>query len=124
LATADEGDRPLISRHMDIDPWELLGHLRFLSEEPVQPMHRNIVDIDIDYFTHHDLDGPFGQVFSDAYIASVGESLQRGIESGSFGVVTIALSPSTTGSWQLAERIAARLLEPLGLAAAFASGAP
>lgn len=70
------------------------------------------------------LGGVGGQVFSDVYIRELGRSLKAGLDAGRFGVVTVALSPSTTGSWQLAESLLSLLLEPFPDYAAFKAGAP
>jgi hypothetical protein len=124
FATNHEGDRLALARAQDIASWSLPSHFRYLAELEDGLSFPRIIDIDMDYFTHDDLDGPFGQVFSDEFIGELGESLRVGLENGRFGVVTIALSPETTGNWALAERLATKLLEPLGLASEFAAGAP
>lgn len=124
FASANEGDRPSVKKAMDIAPWKLPSHLRYLADPDESPLVSHIIDIDIDYFTHQDLDGPFGQVFSDDYIRELGESIRCGLENDRFGVVTVALSPTTTGSWELAERLTVTLLNPLGLDREFLAGAP
>jgi hypothetical protein len=124
FATNHEGDRPALARAQDIAPWSLPSHFRSLAEREKGLTFPRIIDIDVDYFTHQDLDGPFGQVFSDTFIRELGDSIRIGLDNGQFGIVTIALSPETTGSWPLAERILQLLLEPLGMAGEFASAAP
>jgi hypothetical protein len=111
FATADEGDRLATSRAQHMKPWSVPGLMQYLAEPVDHLAFPTIVDIDIDYFARHDLDGAFGPVFSDEYIGEIGRALRVGLESGRFGVVTVALSPETTGSWSLAERLLATLLE-------------
>lgn len=112
FASGDEGDDPFLPRSRRINPWKLPELMAYLAEADDSGGLPTpcIADIDLDYFTHHDLDGAFGQVFSDGFIEEIGESLYEGVESGRFGVATIALSPETTGSWDLAEHILSKLL--------------
>lgn len=112
FATAGEGAPLSIpeSKLQTISPWDLPAHLRWMAgpTENTQPF---IVDIDIDYFTHLDYDDRVGQVFSDQYIRELGAAINEGLSNNRFGVVTIALSPTTTGSWELAEELCYVLLE-------------
>ena len=124
FATAGEGDHPAIPKAQHIGPWKLPAHLRYLAEAEEGMAWPRILDIDIDFFTHADLDGPYGQVFSDDYVSELGQSIRVGLDNDRFGVVTIALSPETTGSWPLAERLLETLLDPIGLATDFFSQAP
>jgi len=124
FATADEGDPPLLGRAQHVRPWNLPGTLAWLASTDEQLQSPVILDIDIDYFTHHDLDGAFGQVFSAEYIGEVGQHLCDGLARGRFGVVTIALSPDTTGSWMLAERVLSLMLEHFPEYAHFNGGKP
>jgi hypothetical protein len=124
FATGDEGDRPQIPAASFVRPWSVPGVLRDLAQPAEDLAYPQIIDIDVDYFTYHDLDGAFGQVFSDTYILEIGESLRQGLDSGRFGVVTIALSPDTTGSWPLAERILGLLLSKIGGLSEFRAGTP
>lgn len=110
FATANEGDAPPMERAQHIDPWRLLAHLDFLADADEPGSVPRIIDVDLDYFARHDLNGAFGQVFSDEYLEQFGASLRRGYESGRFGVITVALSPTTTGSWPLAERLLGKVL--------------
>ena len=110
FATAGEGDRPPLPQAQHLSPWSLPAHLRSLAE-PDEQSYPAVVDIDIDYFTHAEEDGTFGRVFSDPYLRELGASVGAGLANGRFGVVTVALSPTTTGSWQLAEEICCVLLE-------------
>lgn len=124
LATADEGDNPQLPRSVHVRPWSLPGYLAHLAAADQEDGPPCIVDVDVDYFAWHDLDGAYGQVFSDVYIRDLGRSLKAGLDSGQFGVVTVALSPSTTGSWLLAEHVLSLLLEPFPEYAAFEAEAP
>jgi hypothetical protein len=124
FATADEGDQPAIPRMQQISPWDLPGYLSHFVAADYSPARSGIVDVDIDYFTRHDLDGAFGQVFSDEYIREIGRHLYTGLSNGRVGVATIALSPETTGSWTLAERVLSILLSPFNEFSEFPMGAP
>jgi len=124
FATADEGDDPCIPDSTHLQPWSLPTHLAFLADPNLEDAPPCIVDVDIDYLSWQAPDGACGQVFSDAYIRDLGLSLKAGLDSGRFGVVTVALSPSTTGSWQLAEHLLSLLLEPFPEYAVFAAEAP
>lgn len=124
FATAGEGDLPPIPRMQQIDPWDLPGYLAHFVADGGSTWKSSIIDIDVDYFTRHDLDGAFGQVFSDDYIREIGRSLYTGLANGRVGVATIALSPETTGSWTLAEHVVSVLLSPFSEFADFAVGTP
>lgn len=124
FATADEGDDPRLPRSQHIKPWSILGQLSHLSEARDDCERPCIVDVDIDYFAWQGLDRAFGQVFADDYVRQLGKCLKAGLDTGRFGVVTVALSPSTTGTWELAERLLAILLEPFPEYVEFATGAP
>lgn len=114
--TDAEDDFPAIPRATTISPWKLPAHLAFLAKPASQELADGcIVDVDVDYFTRRELDGAFGPVFSPSYVREVGRSLKAGLDSGRFGIVTIALSPETTGSWSLAEEQLAYLLEPFSV---------
>jgi hypothetical protein len=124
FATAGEGDPLETSRVQQIDPWGLPGMMRYLAEPSETFDYPAIVDLDIDYFTRHDLDGAFGSVFSDEYLTEIAAALRIGLDSGRFGVVTIALSPETTGCWSLAETMLRKLLSRIDGADAFFNGVP
>lgn len=124
FATAGEGDPPAILCAQHVDPWQLPSHFRYLAESDLRQAPPRIVDIDIDYFTHQDLDGAFGPVYSDSYIEELARSLRMGYENDRFGVITIALSPTTTGSWSLAENVLRKLLCQFPEADDFFAGAP
>lgn len=113
FATAGEGDLPLIPGAGLVNAWDLPTLLRHLSKPKEEMKVPQIVDVDIDYFTHHDLDGTAGQLFSDTYIRGLGNALREGLQSRCFGMVTVALSPDTTGSWELAEHILSLLLSDM-----------
>ncbi|MCX6026884.1 MAG: hypothetical protein NTY23_11605 [Chloroflexi bacterium] len=123
FATADEGDMPAILRARHLKPWAVPACLRFLAD-PEEMVKDCIIDIDMDYFAHKDLDGPFGSVYSDNYLRELGSALALGIQNGRFGVVTIALSPTTTGNWQLAEALCETLLWAFPEAGQLWEGAP
>ena len=63
-------------------------------------------------------------VFSPDYVRGIDRSILAGLKSGRLGVVTIALSPETTGSWELAEQQLAHLLEPFPEYDEFRAGSP
>jgi hypothetical protein len=124
LATANEGDVPAIPQARHVDPWGLPAHVSHLAERGDEPDYPRVVDVDVDYFSRRDVGGTFGPVFSDDYVAEVGRALRRGLDTGRFGVVTIALSPETTGSWTLAERLLSVLLASFPEYGEFVAGAP
>jgi hypothetical protein len=126
FATDGEGDYPLIPRAQHLSPWKVPGHLAYLILEDRVMAPANIIDIDIDYFTRSDFGGElFGRVFSDEYVRDIGTSLANALSADRDDVVTIALSPSTTGSWPLAERVLAALLAPMpDILSEFLAGAP
>lgn len=125
FATAGEGDRPLAPRMLDVKPWHVPRTLAYLATSEEHLQYPCIVDIDLDYFSHNDVDShPFDQVFSDSYLADIGHQLKQGLSNGRFGVVTIALSPETTGSWALAEHLLSVLLSPFTELAEFQTGSP
>jgi len=111
FATACEGVPLDVPDLQTISPWNLPAFLKYVVSDPEKQNHPFIVDIDIDYFTHLDLDGHQGQVFSDQYIRELGSALVTGLANGTIGVATVALSPTTTGSWELAEELCWILLE-------------
>ncbi|MFH0870951.1 MAG: hypothetical protein V1878_00445 [bacterium] len=123
FATAAEGEPPPIPDLQTIDPWNLPARLRWMAK-PSEEDLSSIIDIDIDYFTHLDDDGLFGGVFSDQYLRELGSALGEGLTNDSFGVVTVALSPSITGSWQLAEELCWALLEGYPSLPELRAGAP
>lgn len=123
FATADEGSRLEIPGLESLDPWQLQRHLKFMAESSHEDLP-TIVDVDIDYFTYQGRDGRFGRVFSDQYISDLGLALFEGLQSHRFGIVTVALSPTTTGSWQLAEELLGVLLQEHPCFAEFQTGAP
>lgn len=125
FATAGEGDFPLIPRANHVGPWKVPRLLQYLAEPVDHLSFPEILDLDIDYFSQADHGGPFGRVFSDEYIGEIGRAVATGLECGRFGVITIALSPETTGSWRLAEELLSVLLAPMPrLYEEFAAGAP
>ena len=124
FATACEGDDPRIPRARMCRPWALLAALSALADPAEEHSTPCIVDIDIDYFTGEGVDSAYCQIFSDDFIRCVGLQLQRGITNGRFAVVTVALSPETTGSWSLAERTLALLLEKFSTFDSFRAAAP
>jgi len=123
FATAGEGEPPPIPDLQTIDPWNLPARLRWMAK-PSEEDLSSIIDIDIDYFTHFDDDGLFGRVFSDQYLRELGSALGEGLTNDSFGVVTVALNSSITGSWQLAEELCWALLEGYPSLPELRAGAP
>jgi hypothetical protein len=123
FATEEEGMAPAITTRKYKSPSELPAMLR--STAPVNDEgYPLIVDIDIDYFTHLEDDGSYKQLFSDKYIHELGTALCEGLSDGRFEVVTIALSPTTTGSWQLAEQLCWSLLDKFPCLPILRAGAP
>ena len=123
FATAGEGDAPRVPNPEDINPWDLPARLRWMAK-PSEEELSSIIDIDIDYFTYSRDDGLSGQVLSDQYLRELGSALSEGLANNRFGVVTVALSPSTTGSWQLAEELCWALLEGCPSLPELRAGAP
>lgn len=110
FATAGKGEPLHVPNSQTIDPWNLPAYLRWAAE-PNEQAHPFIIDMDLDFFTHCDADGHKGQVFSDQYLHELGSALVAGLTNKTIGVVTVALSPSTTGSWELAEELCWTLLD-------------
>lgn len=117
LATAGEGDRPRQPTQEEIDSWELLEHLASIIEIDEDEPHQSpwVINVDLDYFTAiPGWDEGASQVFHDEYIAKIGQMLVSGLANGRISCATIALSPETTGGWDLAERLLVTLLRPFG----------
>jgi hypothetical protein len=123
FATAGEGDAPPIPCMECISPWDLPAQLKWMAQ-PDDEKCPSIIDIDLDYFTHLEDNGICGQVFSAQYIRELNSALIKGLSNGRFGVVTVALSPTTTGSWQLAEELCWTLLDGLPGLPTLRAGAP
>lgn len=112
FATAQENKAPRIRGALHSLPWEVIGELEWLAETDEHEQGPWIIDIDIDYFTRKDKGtGTVQPVIADSYVRQLGQYLVEGMANGNFGVVTVALSPETTGSWQLAEHYLGLLLE-------------
>jgi hypothetical protein len=106
FATASEGDPPNLPCLQELDATQLL---EFLAKTALADSFRRapwIVNIDLDYFTARGcLRKGYGEL-----IDTLGHFLVSGLGSGAIGVVTIALSPETTGDWRVAERLMDQLL--------------
>lgn len=117
FATAREGDRPQHPNLEEFDPWAALDQFERIAEEPDESWNEPpwIVNIDLDFFTarRSDRAGPL-RVFDDAYVAMMGKYVADGLRRKRIGCATIALSPETTGSWPLAERLMAVFLADWG----------
>lgn len=124
FAGADEGDKPQIPRAQFYRPWSLPGLLQRVSAPAEHLEYPEILDIDLDYFTYHDLDGAFGRVYSRAYLRTLATAIRDGLANDRFGVVTIALSPETTGSWALAEDLLRMVLSEVDGMEDFLDGVP
>ena len=124
FATGDQGDAPqgLTAEHIDAE--DLLGRLAALAADDTAPRPPCIIDIDIDYFVWRELDGTVGFRFADSQLAAIGQTLTAGLTNGRFGLVTIALSPETTGSWELAEQTLGVVFQSLATYQDFTDGAP
>lgn len=102
LATGKEGEEPKGCRYEDCSPWALMGELETVVSEDPTDLKPWIVDIDLDYFTVSPWEsGPY-QLLSDATIRRISHYVRRGLEMKRIGVVTVALSPETTGDWDIA----------------------
>lgn len=123
FVTAEEGAPPAIQQMQFVRPWGLPALLRSMAKSNTENPPA-IVDIDLDYFTHFDDDGSIGRVFSSQYLQEINQALIEGMANGGFGVVTIALSPSTTGSWQLAEELCWELLQGIPSVRILQAGVP
>ncbi|GMV20201.1 MAG: hypothetical protein AMXMBFR57_01500 [Acidimicrobiia bacterium] len=64
-----------------------------------------IVNVDLDYFTGLTIDDRIQWRMPDAVVAEIGRDLKLAVDSGRVRVLTVALSPETTGSWDEAERL-------------------
>lgn len=109
FATGCEGSRPRFN-HSPWRLWDLLENLKWKLVEN-DGKHRWLVDIDLDYFTSEHPAENRHLVVSRTLIGEVGRTAFQGIGAGSVACVTVALSPETTGSWDLAEEILAILCE-------------
>ncbi|MCC6244216.1 MAG: hypothetical protein IT353_15340 [Gemmatimonadaceae bacterium] len=95
---------PRLPRSTNVDESQLISFLESISESDEQASNY-IVDLDLDYFTRRSSTKGYEQRFSNEFVAAVGNALLRGLSLNRFKVVTVALSPSTTGGWTLAERL-------------------
>ena len=109
---SDSGDDPAYSPTFRVDPWQLLSGIENINAANARDAKVPwIVNLDLDYFTGLAVDQESHiQLFADELIREVGASLARGINSKRIRVLTIALSPETTGSWAIAERLVSVLL--------------
>jgi len=93
-----------------VDPWELQWRLWYIvekNEEDDRDQRPWWIDLDLDYFT----DVQSRPLFSDSQVRAIGELLRKGVENGRIRLLTIALSPETTGDWPTAERLLDLVLE-------------
>jgi hypothetical protein len=119
-----EGDAPPIPYMQCISPENLPALLKRMAQ-PNDHECLSIIDIDLDYFTRLNKEnGSSTKVFSDKYMHELNSALVEGLSNSRFGVVTVALSPTTTGSWQLAEELCWALLDGLPSLPALRAGAP
>jgi hypothetical protein len=102
----------------------LLAVLTALANSEGSDSYPCIVDVDIDYFTRRDGDHGYKSCVSETFVRQLGEVILRGMVSRHFPVVTVALSPSTTGSWELAEQFLASMFGSLPELDEFFSAAP
>jgi hypothetical protein len=67
--------------------------------------HKWIVNIDVDYFFYPDGDDNSRRLFSCEYVADLFGGLREQLDKGRIQVVTIALSPGNTGTWDKAREM-------------------
>jgi hypothetical protein len=102
VSEADEPIPDFVTGRYDV--WHLEGKLRHIvvRNEEGDDESPWWIDLDLDYFTTHWDHRP---LFREDWIKSIGSLLWSGLYSSRIGLVTIALSPSTTGSWIVAEEL-------------------
>jgi hypothetical protein len=124
FATPTDEKNPLrVQGKQSIPPCELPALLDSMAKSD----SRNppiIIDIDLDYFTHFDSDGMIGGIPSTQYLQEINRALIQGLVNKRFGIITVALSPETTGSWELAEKLCWELLKDIPGIGGLRAGAP
>ncbi|MBY0414157.1 MAG: hypothetical protein K2Q18_08325, partial [Bdellovibrionales bacterium] len=86
----------------DVKPYDLVKYMNglFSGEKYVNDLPW-IVNLDLDYFFSAAPEKL--ELFSDGYIASLSEAIQKGLSNGMISTLTISLSPECSGSWEKAE---------------------
>ncbi len=95
----------------EVPPHELPLHLAACAanERPC------IVNLDLDYFMWRRQRNDYYQIYSDAYLHHLGESIAALQDSGALKCLTIALSPECCGGWANSEELLAKFSESLGV---------
>jgi len=77
--------------------------------------HKWIVNIDVDYFFYPDNTPDSRRLFSSEYVAHLFGGLRKQLDAGRIQVVTIALSPEYTGTWNKARAMCLEICGHLGI---------
>ena len=122
FVTAEEGAPPAIQQMQFVGPWDLPALLRSLAKSNTEVPQQLSTLIGIT--SHISTMTVALDAFASQYLQEINRALIEGMANGRFDVVTIALSPSTTGSWQLAEELCWELLQGIPGLRALQAGAP
>lgn len=114
-------------RHYALPRWDQTHYIRcdefFEGEylkclfEPytTRARYKWIVNIDLDYFFYPDSDTNSRRLFSFEYVADLFGRLRKQLDKGRIQVVTIALSPGNTGTWNKAREMCLEICGYLGI---------
>jgi len=86
---------------------EIFGGEKYVNELPW------IFNLDLDYFFSAAPEKV--ELFNDAFVKSLGESIKSGIENRMIEVLTVSLSPECCGSWKNAESMLEKFAHTLQL---------
>lgn len=110
-ATHNEGDKPKYKNISEKMPWAIPDNLEYWLENNTDKW---IVNIDLDYFftTRNDT---CIQMFSDEYIRSIFEIINKLNDTNKISVITLCLTPDYyTPGWKETEAMATKVLSILG----------
>lgn len=105
-----------------IDPWHIVHRLWYVVHQNEEGTDRSPwwIDLDIDYFVTHD---KYPLVASDL-VRRIGRLVIQGVENEQVRLVTIALSPETSGGWSQTETLLQDLIAEWPAAYRFALPVP
>jgi hypothetical protein len=107
ISSHRDGDRPSFDFH-EFSILECMGYLNARCND--SGTTKTILNIDIDYFTETGFEEPI-VIVSRNFLKKMDEIVGQGIRNGSIQCLTVALSPESSGSWQIAEMVAGELFE-------------